>query len=64
MYISNNNGLKPVGVDGSTPTDLGGLDWLSDAKFNEFFCCRRADCLRGKMCFVADRPFGVGLLNV
>ena len=42
--------------DGSTPTDLSGSDWLSDARFNECFCCRRADCLRGKMCSVADKP--------
>ena len=56
--------MKPMGVDRSTPTDLAGSDWLSDARFIECFCFRWADCLRGKMCSVTDRPFGDGSLNV
>ena len=54
--------LKPVGVAKSTPRDLAGSDCLSDARLNVCFCFRRADCLRGKMCSVTDRPFGDGSL--
>ena len=49
--------LKPVGDDRTTSTDLGGSNWLSDARFNKCFCCKQADCLRGKMFSVAGRPF-------